>query len=344
VSKSLLASSRNKWLLLVCWTVWTIVHFSTLYYWEMSWERALIDAIISNAFLAGACVLIINNLRFYRPKRNKYIYIIVLCITITGFWLMLVDYLLESIYSDNKSLIGFIEDSLPVRFNIGFLLTGCTAMISLLWYHSEDQQESRLLMSETQAIAKDAELYSLRQQLQPHFLFNSLNSISALVGNNPEQARNMINQLSAFLRGTMNKEDTKLVTLDEELNHLQLYLDIEKVRFGHRLRTVIHKPGKAFKLPPMILQPIVENAIKFGLYDTTGEVTIEISAEQSGNDLLITVKNPYDEQTAFPNKGTGFGLSSIKRRLFLLFTRTDLIFTSSDKQIFTTVVKIPQYD
>ncbi len=86
-------------------------------------------------------------------------------------------------------------------------------------------------------LAKDAELYKLRQQLQPHFLFNSLNSISALVTSRPEQARKMIQQLSDFLRGTLKKEENQWITLEEELQHLELYLDIEKVRFGHRLHT-----------------------------------------------------------------------------------------------------------
>jgi len=217
-------------------------------------------------------------------------------------------------------------------------------MISLLWYHTEELQESLHLKSETEAIAKDAELYSLRQQLQPHFLFNSLNSISALVGSDPELSRKMINQLSAFLRGTLNKEDNGRISLAEELEHLELYLDIEKVRFGHRLKTVLDVHDTDSVLPPMILQPIVENAIKFGLYDTIGVVTIELIAQRIANDLVIAVRNPYDPETADPRKGTGFGLSSIRRRLFLLFSRNDLVTTSYDQLQFTTIVKIPQHD
>ena len=117
------------------------------------------------------------------------------------------------------------------------------------------------------------------QQLQPHFLFNSLNSINALIGFKPDEARKMIHQLSDFLRGTLKKDDDQLqVTLNDELQHLNLYLEIEKVRFGHRLQTEIscdERSGSA-KLPSMLLQPIVENAIKFGLYDTTGEVVVSL--------------------------------------------------------------------
>ncbi len=87
--------------------------------------------------------------------------------------------------------------------------------------------------------AREAELYKLRQQLQPHLLFNSLNSISALITIQPAQARKMIQQLSDFLRGTLKKEENQWISLEDELQHLQLYLDIEKVRFGHRLNTAI---------------------------------------------------------------------------------------------------------
>ncbi|RYG03004.1 MAG: sensor histidine kinase, partial [Chitinophagaceae bacterium] len=297
---------------------------------------------IHNLFLAGSCLLIINNLRYYRPGKNAPVFLLALCVAVTGLWLFMVNIILKWRLPEQTAFISF---SLPVRFNIGFLLTGCSGLIALLWYHNEDQQESLAIKSETEAIAKDAELYSLRQQLQPHFLFNSLNSISALVGSNPELSRKMIHQLSAFLRGTLNKEDNGRIPLSEELEHLELYLDIEKVRFGHRLKTTIVVADELHSMmPPMILQPIVENAIKFGLYDTIGVVEIGISAERILNELVITVTNPYDPETSDPRKGTGFGLTSIKRRLYLLFSRNDLVFTSYNDDFYTTVVKIPQYD
>jgi two-component system LytT family sensor kinase len=341
VSRSLLSSPRNKWIFLICWSVWALAHYGILYGWDMNWQTSATDAMLSNFLLAGACLLIFNNLRFYRPKRYAPLFLLGLCLAVTAFWLFVTDAVLKFLL---PAQMNFIEASRPVRFNIGFLLTGCSAMISLLWYHSEEQQDNMQLKSETESIAKDAELYSLRQQLQPHFLFNSLNSISALVGSDPELSRKMIQQLSAFLRGTLNKDDKGNISLSEELEHLELYLDIEKVRFGHRLQTVIDAQNQELLIPPMVLQPIVENAIKFGLYDTIGVVAIEISSKRIGNDLVITVQNPYDPETADPRKGTGFGLNSIRRRLFLLFSRNDLVTTSYNQLTFTTIVKIPQYD
>ena len=134
----------------------------------------------------------------------------------------------------------------------------------------------------------------------------------------------MIQQLSDFLRGTLKKDDQQWSTLEEEIQYLRLYLDIEKVRFGHRLQTEIIYTDEVLllKLPSLLLQPVVENAIKFGLYDTTGEVLIKLEATKENNYLKIMVKNPFDPETSQPLKGTGFGLSSIQRRLFLLFAQT----------------------
>ncbi len=217
-------------------------------------------------------------------------------------------------------------------------------MISILWFNQLEQKEFEERKSDAEKLAREAELFKLRQQLQPHFLFNSLNSINALIGTRPEEARKMVQQLSDFLRGTIKKEETQWVTLKEELQYLQLYLDIEKVRFGNRLTTESHIDENTlpYKLPALLLQPIVENAIKFGLYDTTGETTIRVYATMEDNNLIIKVTNPFDPETSSPKQGAGFGLKSIQRRLYLLFARTDLLTTDAKENIFTTIVKIPQ--
>jgi LytS/YehU family sensor histidine kinase len=154
----------------------------------------------------------------------------------------------------------------------------------------------------------------------------------------------MINQLSEFLRGTLKKDEKQWSTLEEEMQYLQLYLDIEKVRFGYRLQTDILNDEETLilKLPSMLLQPVVENAIKFGLYDTTGDVLITIKAGKQGNYLEVSVENPFDPETSQPLKGTGFGLASIQRRLFLLFARNDLLKTQKENDHFITTILIPQ--
>lgn len=241
--------------------------------------------------------------------------------------------------------LNLLKQSFYIRYITGFLMIGCMSMISLLWYTLKEQQENEQRKEEAEKIAKDAELLKLRQQLQPHFLFNSLNSISALAGSQPEKARHMIQQLSDFLRGTLKKEEHQLVSLREEIHHLQLYLDIEKVRFGHRLQTVLEIDEKAadMLIPVLLLQPVVENAIKFGLYDTTEEVLIRIIATTKDDQLLeIMIQNPFDPLTSVHTHGTGFGLASIARRLYLMYARQDLIRTEKQEQLFSTYIIIPQ--
>jgi LytS/YehU family sensor histidine kinase len=237
-----------------------------------------------------------------------------------------------------------LSQSSYIRFAIGLLMIGCCTVLSLLWFTQRDQQADMQRKQDMERLAREAELNKLRQQLQPHFLFNSLNSISALTGSQPEKARHMIQQLSDFLRGTLKKEQQQWTTFEEELQYLQLYLDIEKVRFGYRLQTNIETEESTLqmRLPSMLLQPLVENAIKFGLYDTIGEVTIFISAKKINELLEVSVQNPFDESTSAPVKGTGFGLSSIRRRLFLLFGRNDLLQIKQAQQQFITIISIPQ--
>jgi two-component system, LytTR family, sensor kinase len=321
-----------------------LFQFIILFWFGFNLRTSIIDSSISIGLLTIASLLMANNLKYYRPEKNRYLYMLIWCLILSAIWLFASHWILSFFLKADAHYADFLYRSLPVRFFIGLLITGLTALISVLWYTQQDQKEIEQRKADAEKLARDAELYNLRQQLQPHFLFNSLNSITALIGSRPEEARKMIHKLSDFLRGTLKKEDQAPVSLAEELDHLQLYLDIEMVRFGHRLSTEVSSDESCKKMliPPMILQPIVENAIKFGLYDTTGIVHIQIKAECVDNELHVSVQNPYDPQTTRPNHGTGFGLSGVKRRLHLLFGRIDLLETKSDSHIFTSTVKIPQ--
>ena len=330
----------------ISWLI-VITDLALLLKWfGLSWQVAVTDSLISNIILLLACLLVMNTLRFYIPRRERYLNILVWCIFLTIVWILLSRWILLLLYGHTEGYTEFMKYSIPVRSSIGFLLIGIMTMISIVWYNWEEQKENEERKSNAEKLAKDAELFKLRQQLQPHFLFNSLNSINALIGSKPGEARKMIQQLSDFLRGTLKKEEQQWVSLKEELQYLQLYLDIEKVRFGNRLSTNIEidETAEELKLPALLLQPIVENAIKFGLYDTTDETIIGIKADVKEKNLVIQVQNPFDPETSSPKQGTGFGLSSVQRRLYLLFARADLLSTQAKENIFTTTVIIPQYE
>jgi LytS/YehU family sensor histidine kinase len=310
--------------------------------WGYGFEASWLDSAVCNILLAGMSLLIITSLRFYLPRKESFTYLFLMCIGFALLWLGCAKVVLS--YIADPFTVSIFGESMPIRLAIAILVSGCVILISVLWYTLEEQKEQERRKNESEKIVRDAELYKLRQQLQPHFLFNSLNSISALVMSQPAEARKMIQQLSEYLRSTLKKEEHMWVMLSEELQYLELYLDIEKVRFGHRLATGIRSEAAALsaQLPAMLLQPIVENAIKFGLYDTVDDITIAMECAIENQMLVVTVKNPFDPEISQPGKGTGFGLRSVQRRLSLLFARNDLLVTSTAENIFITQVKIPQ--
>ncbi|SKC44694.1 sensor histidine kinase [Ohtaekwangia koreensis] len=332
------------WLLLISLETYAIS--STF---NFSLKVALADALNMNLLIATAGYFMFNSLRFYQPSLKNAFYLVVWSVTLAVLSVVLHRWLMATyIFTDDVQYLTYLAGSHLLRGVIAWLMIALIAVLSWVWFVIQDQQAYEKREEDAARLAREAELASLRQQLQPHFLFNSLNSISALAGSRPEQARMMIQQLSDFLRGTIKRDDQQLVTLEEELKHLQLYLEIEKVRFGHRLKTEVTKEDAtlALKLPSLLLQPIVENAIKFGLYDTTGEITIRINSSLKDHHLVLTIENPFDPATAQPRQGTGFGLSAVQRRLYLLYARNDLLETKQNEEnehpIFITIVRIPQ--
>jgi two-component system LytT family sensor kinase len=327
------------------WLVWSVVHMLVLNSYGAGLLESITDGLLCNLLLAGCSLLVANNMKYYLPQAERYWYILIMSLVLSALWLVAIKTVLKLLFKPDADYLLLLSNSSAIRFVICFLMTGCMAVICMLWYTLQEQQEASRRKEEAEKMTKDAELLKLRQQLQPHFLFNSLNSISALAGSQPEKARHMVQQLSDFLRGTLTRDEKQWVTMEEELRHLQLYLDIEKVRFGQRLqtKTMVSEEAKQMHIPALLLQPVVENAIKFGLYDTTDEVLITISAESVQQQLRISISNPFDETTAISTQGTGFGLASINRRLFLLYARHDLLQTSALENIFTTTLTIPQY-
>jgi LytS/YehU family sensor histidine kinase len=310
------------------------------YTFGFGWRTSFVDAAVTNLIIAFAGYDMILVMKYYQPRQ---IIRIAMSIGLASIAVFAIHHLTLLLINETNEYVVFLDKSLFIRGLYIWLMIALVSALTWVWFALLEHQESDNRTLAAEKLAREAELSRLRQQLQPHFLFNSLNSISALSGTKPEEARRMIHQLSDFFRGVLKKDDQQLIPLSEELEHLTLYLEIEKVRFGHRLRTDIdcEKTALTLRLPSLLLQPVVENAIKFGLYDTIGETVIRIRASSSDNYLKISVENPFDPTSA-PRRGTGFGLNSIQRRLHLLYARNDLLMTSSTDSVFTTNIKIPQ--
>ncbi len=174
--------------------------------------------------------------------------------------------------------------------------------------------ERRVL--ESHVTAREAELRALRAQLNPHFLFNSLNSINALVGADPDGARRMCETLGDFLRRTLALGARDVVTLGDELALVDRYLAIEQVRFGERLRIerTVDPAAAACRVPPLLLQPLVENAIKHGIQHCVEGGTVRIGAERVGRTVRVVVDNPMEDGAPSVD-GSGVGLANVRRRM-----------------------------
>lgn len=192
------------------------------------------------------------------------------------------------------------------------------------------QRQEALKRIKAEAEAKEAQMHLLRYQLNPHFLFNTLNSVSALVtGGRADDANRMLLNLSTFLRFSLERERVSMTTLREEITALELYLDIEKVRFSDRLELILQIAPEAYRcnVPSLLLQPLVENAVKYAISKSETGGVIQISANTNGSALNISVEDSGADSGAMEDReasssaaaGIGLGLQNIRERLDTVF-------------------------
>jgi two-component system, LytTR family, sensor histidine kinase AlgZ len=205
-------------------------------------------------------------------------------------------------------------------FAAGFALYLLSLLAHDVLVAFETVQAAARREAESRVLARDAELQMLRTQINPHFLFNSLNSISALTGFDPAAAREMTVDLAQFFRRTLALAERERITLGEEVALCEHFLAIEKRRFGAKLGTDLRVSDEAAAclLPPMTLQPLLENAIKHGIRQVEGGGTVAVDAQVRDGALHIAVVNPVaaDEAPAGPH---GVGLKNIRERLAVLY-------------------------
>jgi LytS/YehU family sensor histidine kinase len=210
----------------------------------------------------------------------------------------------------------------------------------LLAFEAAREAERRVL--ESQVTAREAELRALRAQLNPHFLFNSLNSISALTGPDPEAARRMCQLLGDFLRLSLALGARERVEFAEELALAERYLSIEQARFGPRLEfeKQVEPGAERCLVPPLLIQPLVENAVKHGAADRVEGGTVKIEARRRGRALEIAVENPRDPE-APPRRGHGLGLENVRQRLNALDPRGTRVDVFAEAERFRVVLTLP---
>jgi len=218
---------------------------------------------------------------------------------------------------------------MPVFAGVGLLLFWLSVVGHYLVIAFEEARLTEKQALEFRIHAREAELKALRAQIDPHFLFNSLNSISALTSANPAAARRMCLGLADFLRQTLQRGAQRHISLAEELELAQAFLAIEQVRFGARLQVeeTIAEDSKPCFVPPLVLQPLLENAINHGIAHLVEGGTITLAAQRNGGRLQLAVENPCDPDRPRSTR-PGIGLENVKQRLLTLFgteARVDIL-------------------
>ena len=216
-----------------------------------------------------------------------------------------------------------------------------TSIFFIMLYNTRLQKEHERLLK-AQTAAKDAELQMLRYQLNPHFMFNTMNAISTLIFKSEnDKANEMLDKLCEFFRYTLDRSDRITTTLKKELELLELYISIEKARFGERLIVKIESDANALEgqVPYMILQPIVENAIKYAVEPNKQGGEIGIQTHKVGERLQIMVIDNGKERKGEVREGLGIGMANTKARLDAMFSG-DYEFSISENKFGGTTVTV----
>jgi len=237
---------------------------------------------------------------------------------------------------------GRLIDQLWLLFGMGVAYFALSLVYHYLILALEETRRVEVREQEARVLTREAELRALKFQVNPHFLFNSLNSIAALTGSSPEQARRMCQLLSGFLRTSLRLGDQAVVTLREELELTRNYLDIELVRFSDRLtiHQEVDESCLGLMIPPLLLQPLIENAIKHGIGTLPGGGTISLEVARQDGRLNIAIENPLDpEETARP--GSGRGLQIVQERLGTFYGQDAQLVVSRKPDRFRVNLRIP---
>ncbi|MCG6928441.1 MAG: histidine kinase [Acidobacteria bacterium] len=252
-------------------------------------------------------------------------------------WALLLDR-----YGAFPGLAATQTEAAPLLLGLGVVLYLLAAAFHYLLAALQGSQEAERRALELEIASREAELRTLRAQIHPHFLFNSLNSINALIASRPEEARRLCVRLGDFLRRSLTLGSREQIPVTEELDLAESLLSIEKVRFGDRLTVELRvsEGVRACAVPPLVLQPLVENAVTHGIAQMLDGGTILIEAERRGETLLIAVENPRDPDSPDP-KGAGIGLRNVRRRLAALYAEKAGMTVRSETGSFRVELRIP---
>jgi len=340
--------NRNLFYYLLVWAVVAIAHvLYMIHTYPLSVLVALTDSLVFNTTICGLGLSYWYVVRFVNVSPQKspspLLTHAIGVLVIVLFAIFTAKGILQIIFAYDTYYTNLLAESMIWRAFLACLYLLNIILVYYLIRYYQNMQERLRIETQLQGMVKEAELDMLKSQINPHFIFNSLNSISSLTLTSPAKAQDMVIRLSQFLRYSLGKGGDEKNSLEEEMANILLYLEIEKVRFGDRLHvsTTLEEPCTDTLVPNMILQPIFENAIKYGVYETLGKVEITLKAHCEGDKVVISVSNNFDPNGA-PRKGKGIGLKNVDERMRLVYGQGGLLKVNKQENIFTVSLTIPQ--
>ncbi len=342
-SKERLILYLTGWLLLACLLASILVLSESL-----PWAEALTLTIpmgIVYAFICLAALYLCRAFPLQGTPASKLIAVYVVASSLSSaFWLLLTKgwALLLSGFERMRDIDLQFGSIAPFSFGSGVLLFLLAVVVHYLLLAFESTRKVERQALEFKALAREAELKALKTQIHPHFLFNSLNAISALTTVDPSAARDMSLRLAEFLRKTIKLASTQMITVAEELALIDDYLAIERARFGARLSFTRDVDDRALpcKLPALLLQPLVENAIKHGVTNSLGGGTIRLEIGRKGDRLTLVVVNTCDPDS-MPRSTNGVGLKNVGERLATLYGNEARLDTLKSDNLFRAQISLP---
>lgn len=239
----------------------------------------------------------------------------------------------------NYKLYGELQNRL---YGVGFSYYLLGVAFHYMLFAQKASQEAQERALESSVRAREAELSALKAQINPHFLYNSLNSISALTSIDPARAREMCVSLADFLRLTLGMGEKAVIPLREEVSLLEKYCAIEKVRFGNRLKieAEVQEDAKDCLLPPLLLQPLFENAVVHGIAQMAEGGWIRLRAARNGGRVSLSVENSWDPEAGSSRKN-GVGLRNVQRRLEARYGNEAQLEAKAEDDVFRVNMSFP---
>lgn len=348
MANPLFERKRNIYLYIIVWMVVAGAHFLMgIIYYDLDVILAVTDSLVYNGLFAAIAVSLWYPVRYNNPEGKVSLRALVsylfLALIILPAWLYFGYFILKTLFPDNEKYFRYLNDTFFLRVILGMLYFIASVLFYHLLVYYKALEEKRLNETKLNLLVRESELNVLRSQMNPHFLFNSLNSISSLTISDPDRAREMIIKLSDFLRYALKYNQQDKTSFAEELKNIDLYMEIEKIRFGEKLvfEKNIEEACQHARLPNMILQPLVENAIKHGVYESTDNVIVNLSCKGSANLIEINLRNNFDPDHK-SRTGAGLGLKNVENRLRLIYNREGLLKIKKENNMFEVILKIPQ--